>query len=124
MNWGENYLEPQGQRLVPVYHKTKGPGLQSFLRDKFPSWASNGRRLEEIWKCFKEIVFESIDRFVAHKILRKNNDSEYYNKEVKLLKTKIRRVYNKRNLGERYKVELNRLSKQLLAVKKTAQETF
>jgi hypothetical protein len=80
--------------------------------------------MEDIWIRFKEIVFESIDRFVPHKILRKNPDPEYYNKEVKCLKAKVRRVYNKRKLDERYKVELNTLSKQLLAVKKTAQETF
>jgi hypothetical protein len=64
------------ERLVPVYHQTKIPGLQSFLRGKFASWASNGRCVEDIWKCVKEIVFESIDHFVPHKILRKNPDPE------------------------------------------------
>jgi hypothetical protein len=63
--------------------------------------------VEDIWKRFKEIVFESINRFVPHKILRKNPDPEYYKKEVKRLNTKVRRVYNKRKLDERYKVELN-----------------
>jgi hypothetical protein len=48
--------------------------------------------VEEIWKCFKEKVFESFDRFVPHKILRKIPDTEYYNKEVKRLKVKVRRV--------------------------------
>jgi hypothetical protein len=32
--------------------------------------ASNGS-IEEIWKNLKEIVSESIERFVSHKILRK-----------------------------------------------------
>jgi len=81
--------------------------------------------VEEIWKRFKEPDFESIDRFVPHKILRKNPDSEYYNKEVKRLKVKVRKVYNKRKLGQQYQVELKRISKELLAAKKiTAQETF
>jgi hypothetical protein len=80
--------------------------------------------VEDIWKRFKEIVFESIDRFVPHKILRKNPDPEYYNKDAKRLKAKVRRVYNKRKLDGRYKVELNTLYKQFLAAKKTAQETF
>jgi hypothetical protein len=78
----------------------------------------------EIWKRFKEIVFASIDHFVPHIIVRKDPDPEYYNKEVKRLKVKVRRVYNKRKLGKRYQVELKRLSKELLATKKTAQETF
>ena len=69
--WGENCHEYQVERLVPVYHKTNVPGLQSFLRGKFISWASNGSCMKEIWKSFKETVFESIDCFVPHKILRK-----------------------------------------------------
>ena len=75
---------------------------------------------------FEETVFESINRFVPHKILRKNPDPEYYNKEVKRLKLKVRRVCNnnKRKLGQRYQVELKRLSMELLAAKKTAHETF
>jgi hypothetical protein len=47
-------------------------------------------------KSFKEIIFESFDRFVSYKILRKNSDPEYNNKEVKRLKIKVRTVHNKR----------------------------
>ena len=65
------------ERLVPAYHKTNVTGLQNFLMGKFASWASNGSCVEEVWKRFKEIVFESIDHFVPHKILRKNPDPEY-----------------------------------------------
>jgi hypothetical protein len=43
--------------LFPAYHKTNVPGLQSYLRGKFASWASNGSFVEEIWKSFKEIIF-------------------------------------------------------------------
>jgi len=39
---GENCSEHQVERLVPVYHKTKVTGLQSCLRGKLASWASNG----------------------------------------------------------------------------------
>ena len=50
---------------------------------------------------------------------------QYYNKEVKRLKIKVRREYNKRKLGQRYQMELKRLSKELVVAKKrTAQETF
>ena len=87
------------ERLVPAYHKTNVTGLQSFLRGKFASWASNGSCVKEIRKCFKETV-EIIDFFVPHKILRKNPNPEYYNKEVKRLKGKVRRVYNKKKLGQ------------------------
>jgi len=82
-----------------VYHKTKVRGLQSFLSGKLAPWASNDSCVEEMWKSFKQIVFESIDRFVPHKILSKNPDSEYYNKEVKWLKVTIKGLYNKRKLA-------------------------
>jgi len=87
------------ERLVPVYHK-KTQGLQHFLRGKFASWANYSSCVEEIWKSFKEIVFESIDPFVPHKILRKNPNPEYYNKEVKRLKVKVRIAYNKTKFGQ------------------------
>ena len=59
------------ERLVPVYHKINVPGLQSFLRGKFASWASNGSCEEEIWKSFKEVVLQSIKCFVPHKCVTK-----------------------------------------------------
>jgi hypothetical protein len=125
VGWGENCREHQAESLVPVYHKTNVTGLQIFLRSKFASWASNGSCVEEIWKCFKEIIFESIERFVPNKILRKNSDSKYYNKDVKRLKVRVRSTYNKIKLGQRYQVELKRLSKELPAEKKkNAHYTF
>jgi len=65
-------------------------------------------------KNCKEIVPESIDHFVSHKILRKNPDPEYYSKEVKRLKVKFRKAYDRRKLREHHLEELRRLSKQLL----------
>ena len=66
----ENYCEPQVEALVPVYHKTNVLVLQAILRDKFGILASNGSCVEEIWNNFKELVSESIQRFVPRNILR------------------------------------------------------
>jgi len=41
------------------------------------------------------------------KILSKNSDPEYYNKEVKGQKAKFRKMYNKRKFGQPYQAELN-----------------
>jgi hypothetical protein len=76
VEWEENCLEHQVEILVPAYHKANVTILQSFLRGKFTSWKSNGSCVEEMWKCFKEIVFEGIDRFVPHKTLMKIPDTE------------------------------------------------
>jgi len=80
--------------------------------------------MEEIWNNLKNIVYESIERFVPHKTLRKNSDPEYYNKEIKRLKSKVRKAYNRRKLGVHCTEKLKQLSKQLLAAKKSAQEAF
>jgi len=64
-------MEPQLERLVPVYKKTEVLVLQTFLCDKFTVWASNGSSVEELWNNFKNIIHESVELFVPHKILRK-----------------------------------------------------
>jgi len=92
VKWKETCRETQAERLVPVYNTTDIIGLQTFLWNKFEAWASNGKSIEEIWNNFKNIVLESIEIFVPHKKLRKNSDPEYYNKEIKRLKTKVRKV--------------------------------
>jgi len=58
-------------------------GLQNFLQDKLPTWANNGSCVQDIWKNFKDIVFEGIKPFVPHKTLQLNPDPEYYNRKVK-----------------------------------------
>jgi hypothetical protein len=82
VEWGGNCCVPDVGKLILVYHKTKVLGLQTFLRDKFSMWASDGRSVEEIWNNFKNIILESMVRFIPYKILRKNSDPEYNNKEL------------------------------------------
>ncbi|PNF22847.1 hypothetical protein B7P43_G18087 [Cryptotermes secundus] len=89
MKWEENGFVTHEKRSVPAYHKTNVVGLQSFIWDKLPIWANNGSWVEDIWNNFKGLVFEGIERFVPHKILKQNPDPEYYNKEVKRLKVKL-----------------------------------
>jgi len=56
------------------------------------------------------------------KILGKNPDPEYYNKEVKWLKVKVRKMYNMRKFGQSYQADLKRLSKELLVAKKAEEK--
>jgi hypothetical protein len=86
----ENSCQPQVETPVPVYHKADILDLQTFLRENFAIWASNGRCVEEVWNNFKNIILKSIERFIPHKILRKNSDPEYYKKGVK--KLNIRKI--------------------------------
>ena len=83
VEWEDKCTEPQIERVVSVYNKTDVSRLQTFLRDKFVVWASNGSSAKVIWNNFKNIVYESIESFVPHNTFRKNLDPEYYNKEIK-----------------------------------------
>jgi hypothetical protein len=109
--WQGNCCVPQVERLVPVYHKTDVLGLQNLLREKYGTSASNGSSVEEIWSNIKKIVSECIERFLPHKIHRKNPDPQHYSKEVKRLKIKVRKAYNRRKLGEQHLQAVKRLSK-------------
>jgi hypothetical protein len=124
VEWIRSGVGPQQKLSVPVYYKTDVIGLQTFLWDKLTTWTNNGSCVEDIWNKFKDIIFEGVERFVPHKTLKGNPDPEYYNREVKRLKVKVRRAFNRRKLGERYKQDLRWLSPKLLSVKRNAQETF
>ena len=91
--------ESRAERQVPMFHKTDVLALQAFLRETFYLWIGNDSCVEDIRKSYTDIIFEGIKRYVTHKILGKNPDPEYYNKEVKRLKVKVRKMYNKENLG-------------------------
>ena len=91
VDWVEIFREPRVERVVLVYNKTDFLGLQTFLREKFAVWASSGRSVEEIWNNFKNIVRESLERFLPYKILIKNSDPK-----IERLKSKVRKAYNRR----------------------------
>jgi len=91
---------------------------------KFKLWAGNGSCVEEIWKSYKDIIFEVIKRYVPQQILSKNPDPECYNKEVKRIEVKVRKMYNKREFGQPYKAELKGLSKDLLMQRRRLRKYF
>ena len=62
-------------------------------------------------------------RYIPQKILSKNPDPECYNKEVKRLKVKVRKMYSKRKFGQPCQAYFKRLCMELLVAKK-ARETF
>ena len=68
--------------------------------------------------------FYGIECFVPHKNVKPKLDHDYYNKEIRRLKVKVRRAYSKRKLGDHYQEELRKLSKKLLTAKRETQETF
>ena len=64
VEWDEICWEPKVERIVLVYQKTDVLGLQVCLQERFNSWAGNGSYVEEIWKNYKDIIFEDIKRYV------------------------------------------------------------
>jgi len=60
-------------------------------------------------ESYKDIIFKGIKCYVPKEILSKNLDPEYYNKEVKWLTVKVRKMYNKRKFGQPYPADMKRL---------------
>ena len=100
-----------------MYHKTDVLRLQAFLWGKFNVRAGNGSCVEEIRKRYKDIILEGTKRYVPQTVASNNPDPEYYNKEVKRLKVKVRKMYSKRKFGQHYQADLKRLSMELLVPK-------
>jgi hypothetical protein len=46
--------------------------------------------------------------------IKENLDPEYYDRELKWLKVKVRRAYNRRKLGKHFQADLKRLFRQLM----------
>jgi hypothetical protein len=78
----------------------------------------------EIHGKFSSTNFREYREICSAQNSEKNPDHEYCNKEVKRLKVRVRRAYNRRKLGEPYQAELKRLSEKLWSAKRNAQETF
>jgi hypothetical protein len=76
VEWEENSDVTLEKRLIHAYNETNILGLQTFLWENLPIWANNGSCIQDIWKHFKDIVFESVQRFVPHKILKKKSGSQ------------------------------------------------
>jgi len=60
-------------------------------------------------ECY-DIIFEDIKCYVPQKILGKNPDLEYYNKEVKQLQVNMRKMYNMRKFGQSYQADLKQFT--------------
>jgi len=124
VEWSEDRRDGNAVISVPIFHKTNRLGLQTLLRNRYKQWASTSSGVEEIWSNFKEIIWEGIKRYVPYKTLPKNPDPEYYNKEVKRLKRKVRKAYSRKKVGIINQDQLNQISKELLGAKQKAQETY
>jgi hypothetical protein len=70
--------------------------------------------VEEVCNSFKAIIRKGIKTFVPHKVPRKKSDPEYNTTQVKRLKLKVRKAYNRRKLGQQYQEELKRLTKPVV----------
>jgi hypothetical protein len=72
VKWGENCRGHQVKRLIPGNIKQTSQAYKVF--SGINSHHGQIMGVVEIWKRFKETVFESVDSFVPNKILRKNPD--------------------------------------------------
>ena len=64
VEWDEICRGPKVERIVLVHQKTDVLCLQTLRRVKLNLWAGNGSCVEELCKCYKDIIFEGIKLYV------------------------------------------------------------
>lgn len=112
------------ERQFFQFSRTNVTNMQLYLKNNYPTWASSGSTVEQIWTNFKNIISECLAKFVPTRKLRYHSDPLYYNKEVRRLKRHVRKAYSKRNSNKEQKNKFLQLSKDLLALKLQSQENY
>jgi hypothetical protein len=80
--------------------------------------------VNEKWQRYKEIMTEIQKDFIPEKTMKENRDPTYYNKEVKTLKIKARRIYNKCKRNKKKLSELENVRNELEEAKSRALDSY
>jgi Endonuclease-reverse transcriptase/Reverse transcriptase (RNA-dependent DNA polymerase) len=114
------------ERKIWNYKKANALEVKSLFKSKYKNWKGGcSDDIEEIWNDFKSICEEIREKCVPSKVVVKNTDPPYYNKKVKIIKRKCRKIYKreKRN-SERGTGRTKELRKVLEKAKGEAKEQF
>ena len=116
----------EGERKIWNYKRANALEVKSLFESKYNNWVDGcSDDIEEIWQDFKMVCKKIREKCVPSKVLVKNNDPPYYNKKVKILKMKCRKVYNKeKGNGEIGTERIKEIRKALEKAKGEAKEKF
>jgi hypothetical protein len=117
--------QQNSEKIIWNYKKTVKCDLKQAFSDHFCQWNTiDNDDVDNMWTSFKNICEEIQDTYVPHKILKGNADPSYYDKNVKKLKQRCRKLYNqkKRITGLEGKLGLLRIA--LDEAKLTAKNKF
>ena len=97
--WDRKHTPNIPNRDFRLYKKADVGAFQNFLRENYGEWASKGATVEEVWNGFKSILNYAVDRYVPSKHTKENGDPEYYNKTIRKLKIRARKLHKYKNQG-------------------------
>ena len=109
---------------ILLYNRADQRKFQDHLNESFVRWASEGRHINILWNNFLNIVNGAIDKFVPFKVLKQNPGQEYYTREIRRLKRKLKKAYNKRRDSYMHMQKFKLLSKELININKAAHENY
>ena len=108
-------------KQVWYYKRARTKDIREAFKESYSQWKKQCSDVENTWTSFKKICEDVRTMYVPSKLLTRNPDPPHYDKKVKNLKRKCRKIHNleKRNklLGPRLEKMRNDLEKAKVAAK-------
>jgi Reverse transcriptase (RNA-dependent DNA polymerase)/Endonuclease-reverse transcriptase len=112
------------ERKIFNYNRADQVGIMTRLEERLKDFIMLPGNINEKWQLYKEIMTEIQKDFIPEKTMRENRDPAYYNKEVKTLKRKARRIYNKYKRNKKKTSELENVRNELEEAKSRALDSY
>lgn len=118
--------KPDSDETIKIfqYRRADQGKFQEYLEGCFARWTSEGCHINILWENFLKILNSAIRKFVPFKLLKHNPDPEYYTREIRSLKRKVRKAYNKRHASSELMQKFKSLARELVLKKKAAHDSY
>jgi Reverse transcriptase (RNA-dependent DNA polymerase)/Endonuclease-reverse transcriptase len=106
------------------YDRADQVGIVTKLEEGLKDFIMSPGNVNDKWNYYKKIMEELNTEFVPSKMVSDNSDPPYYNKEVKSLKKRVRKLYLKFRRGEVSHSTLEKVRNELTVAKHLALEKY
>lgn len=106
-------VNKENKKKIYNYNKADQVGVITKLEEKLKNFIMAEGDVNKKWDMYKNLMQEIAEEFIPSKTISENSDPEYYNKEVKALKKKVRQAYIKYRRHNASKEELERMREKL-----------
>lgn len=121
----ESGNEVKLDKTVWYYKKAVAGNIRKAFEETFEPWNNFVRKdnIDEIWISFRKLCDDIRQEYVPSKVVTENSDPPFYDKNVKRLKRKCRKLHNNRKNGCDVE-DLKLIRKELNKAKSKAKERF